>query len=977
MRIERLAVEGFGPFATRQEVDFRELDAAGLFLITGRTGTGKSSVLDAVCFALYGSAPRYDGGQARLRSDHAALGTPTRVELEFAVAGERWRVTRSPEFERPKKHGTGTTVQPQAASLERWDGDGWAGVAARPVDVAEHLEPVLQLTREQFLQVILLAQGRFQEFLRARSEDRLGLLRALFGTDRFSRFEAEIAERAKALEQALGARTGAVTADVERLAHVAGVEAPAGAGASWAEELAVGLATRERAAEEDAGHAQAAYELADEAAARAAVIADRQRRRAAALSVLADLEAARAAVDSDRARVAEAVGVLPLLPHVEAFDRAAAGVPRAVEAARAAEAALGAAEPDPEAAGGALDALIGALAGPLADERALPALTAAAARARSAADEAQTSVAALTDEAAALPARRDGLVAERSRAEAAASAAQPAEAALERARRIRTAVGAAERAAEGVAAAEHAVVRALDEEQAATARTRALLTARLAGAAGLLADELVDGVPCPVCGAAEHPAPARGDGTTPDDVAIARAEADQQAAADRRAEAGEAAAEARSVRAAAAAAAEGATRESAAAAVRDAENAVIAARAGVAERGRLSAALDRLAARADELQHAIERARDAASAAAEARSAAGATLAAASARVADGREGAPTVAARVAALTSRRAALRALEEARRRAAAARDAQQEARARLDEALAEAEVADAAAVRAAALSAPERRALEQRVRDWQAASDGAQAQLADPDVASAPPEPVDVPAADAAKVAALTGRVEAGDRLADARSRASAAHTLAAAIAAAERESAGDRERLAVIGPLAQVVRGGGTNALRMRLESYVLAARLEQIVAAANQRLAAMTDGRFTLRHDDSVAYRNARSGLGLEVLDEHTGRPRSVASLSGGETFLASLALALGLAEVVSAEAGGVRLDTLFVDEGFGSLDRRTLETAMETLDSLRAGGRTVGLISHVEAMQEAVPAGLHIERLPDGSSTIRSRVPA
>jgi exonuclease SbcC len=164
---------------------------------------------------------------------------------------------------------------------------------------------------------------------------------------------------------------------------------------------------------------------------------------------------------------------------------------------------------------------------------------------------------------------------------------------------------------------------------------------------------------------------------------------------------------------------------------------------------------------------------------------------------------------------------------------------------------------------------------------------------------------------------------------------------------------------------------------MRLESYVLAARLEQIVAAANVRLSAMTDGRFTLQHDDGVAYRGARSGLGLEVLDEHTGRPRPVASLSGGETFLASLALALGLAEVVSAEAGGVRLDTLFVDEGFGSLDRRTLDTAMETLDSLRAGGRTVGLISHVEAMQEDIPAGLHVERLPDGSSTVRSRVPA
>ena len=158
---------------------------------------------------------------------------------------------------------------------------------------------------------------------------------------------------------------------------------------------------------------------------------------------------------------------------------------------------------------------------------------------------------------------------------------------------------------------------------------------------------------------------------------------------------------------------------------------------------------------------------------------------------------------------------------------------------------------------------------------------------------------------------------------------------------------------------------------------MLAARLEQIVAAANARLTVMTDGRFSLQHDDSIGYRNVRSGLGLVVLDEYTGSLRPTASLSGGETFLASLALALGLAEVVSAEAGGVHLDTLFVDEGFGSLDRTTLDTAMETLDSLRAGGRTVGLISHVEAMQEDIPAGLHVERLDDGSSAVRPRIPA
>jgi exonuclease SbcC len=159
---------------------------------------------------------------------------------------------------------------------------------------------------------------------------------------------------------------------------------------------------------------------------------------------------------------------------------------------------------------------------------------------------------------------------------------------------------------------------------------------------------------------------------------------------------------------------------------------------------------------------------------------------------------------------------------------------------------------------------------------------------------------------------------------------------------------------------------------MTLESFVLAAELEEIVEAANLRLDDMSGGRYRLQHTDARAARNAASGLGLEIMDAHTGYARSAQSLSGGETFLASLALALGLAEVVTARAGGVTLDTLFIDEGFGSLDDDTLELAMRTLDELRQGGRTVGLISHVAAMKEQLPAQLIVESTPQGPSVIR-----
>jgi exonuclease SbcC len=167
---------------------------------------------------------------------------------------------------------------------------------------------------------------------------------------------------------------------------------------------------------------------------------------------------------------------------------------------------------------------------------------------------------------------------------------------------------------------------------------------------------------------------------------------------------------------------------------------------------------------------------------------------------------------------------------------------------------------------------------------------------------------------------------------------------------------------------------GDNNRKLNLEAYVLAAHLEEIVIAANVRLGEITSNRYSLVRDDSLARRGAQSGLGLEVADIYTGINRSPQSLSGGETFLVSLALALGLADVVSAQAGGIALDTLFIDEGFGSLDADTLEVAMRTLDHLRASGRTVGVISHVTSMHERIPTHVEVRQLEDGSSTLDLR---
>ena len=180
----------------------------------------------------------------------------------------------------------------------------------------------------------------------------------------------------------------------------------------------------------------------------------------------------------------------------------------------------------------------------------------------------------------------------------------------------------------------------------------------------------------------------------------------------------------------------------------------------------------------------------------------------------------------------------------------------------------------------------------------------------------------------------------------------------------------RARHALVSDLAQLVEGKGPdNPQRIRLAAFVLAERLRQVVAAANERLARMTGQRYSLEHSDDRGAGELRGGLSLRVRDDWSGLSRDPATLSGGETFVVSLALALGLADAVTHEAGGTDIDTLFIDEGFGSLDPDTLEDVMDTLDTLREGGRVVGLVSHVPELRSRITTQLEVVKGRSGSA--------
>src|SRR5690554_5065859 len=196
MKVLTLEMEGFGPYLARQKVDFTTFDD-DIFVITGKTGAGKSTILDAIVFALYDAVPRYDGVETSVRSHFCGDDDRTSVTLEFESGGQRYKVTRSPEYQRPKKRGDGLTTQkPESTLWVERDGQ-WDALEVQLRDVNRRIGEIMQLTAEQFLQVILLAQGRFQEFLDANTNDRLKVLRSLFGTSRFQQLESHVREFAK------------------------------------------------------------------------------------------------------------------------------------------------------------------------------------------------------------------------------------------------------------------------------------------------------------------------------------------------------------------------------------------------------------------------------------------------------------------------------------------------------------------------------------------------------------------------------------------------------------------------------------------------------------------------------------------------------------------------------------------------------------------------------------------------------------
>ncbi len=1006
MRPLRLTFSALGPYAEPQVLDFRRLGGRSFFLIHGPTGSGKTTILDALCYALYGESSGGERNGSQMRSDHCNPSVATEVTLDFALGAERYRVVRGPDQERPKRRGQGTTVQSAWAELYRrtgLDDDDEPGklLASKPSDVTAELVRLLGFESEQFRQVIVLPQGQFRRLLVADSRDRQAILETLFQTEFYRRIEGALKEASRGLRQEIDRMRQTRQMILEQARAESDTEL-AERRDVMARELAVLRDTTERLRGER-DRARAALDQARDADRRLKELERAEADRGNAEDALPDHEARRETLR--RARRAADLRDAEALAASCARDRDAAA-----EAVAAAEARLSEADAAVARARAGLEAERARDDERQELERTRARLEEAAVRvglleeARRALAEAETAAAEKDGEYSRERNWLDGLnaqleAARRVRDETAGAdlRSETLRRDLERAERLHTGRVRLDRLLEDKAAAEAvwAGVRERREQadreyDAARAAFNELEALWRDGQAAVLARTLTPGEACPVCGSREHPAPARSEAEVPGEAEMeARRQARDRLEAEReKLRIEEARVEQKAIEAATAAASReeelGEDRHRSAAEL-DAEvarlrEALEQAEADRARHAELTEEVRTLEERRAGAAERLERARAASeSARAEVERRRAVAAERETALPEDLRTSEALDAARSAAQTALEALRTAFDAAQRNAAAAAEEQarvqsalqaaKEQSARAAERAAAAEADFSARIRAvfvdeddyrdARRSPEEIERLEEDVRRFESHLEAVRARVAQAREAARDLEPPDLDAA-AAVLDGITRRLDE-------------AHTRRGALDEQLRKTEEDLERLeeiareaaelevryAVLGRVADVA--GGQNAYGMTFQRFVLTSLLDDVLRVGSRRLDIMSKGRYRLERRLDRGDRRMAGGLDLQVYDAYTGTARPVHTLSGGESFMAALGLALGLAEVVQAYSGGIRLDTVFVDEGFGSLDPESLDLALRALVDLQKDGRLVGIISHVPELRERIDVRLEV----------------
>lgn len=934
MRPLRLTLSAFGPYAAQTTLDLEKLGKGGLYLITGDTGAGKTTLFDAITYALYDHSSSGIREGSMLRCKYADDKTPTFVELEFEVHGVRYTVRRNPEYQRPKARGEGMTTEKADATLTYPDD---RPPVTKAKDVTAAVQEIIGLDYNQFSQIVLIAQGQFTKLLNASTEERSRIFRKLFRTQRYAQLQERLQAEASALNQQRTAQNAKLDSllsglqfapddpDAEALRTLCAQTVP-----ETALALLDALTARQAAALEEAGTALHTTEAQLDTVQRQLGAAAQAQRLAQQLAARqAELAAAKPTLDAARAEADRHAGDAVQL------DALTAQVTQAQSALAAYDALDAVCRQQTEARDAAR------LAAAQAQKR------------RTQLDSLNAALAAAETELAALADAGTRLLALQNRS---AQLTQRGEALAKLEQRLAD----CQRQAKTAHKAQESYRTAAAAQDEARARRDALERAFLDAQAGLLAESLTEGVPCPVCGSTHHPARALLPHTAPTQTQV---EAARQSAAEADRQAQNASAAAQSALAAA--------NEAKTSLRRDAETLLPERFTAPEGTVPLTFALmtNVLAEEAAALQ--TEQA-DCAAQCRQAdadcrRKAQLETDRQAKTRQRPALEQAAAEADRSAAAQNASADALEGQIAERRAALPYPRRADAQAALDKL-----EADRSALRTGMDTA--QRKLKQAEQAVAAAEAAVEALTAQQTAAQK-----ELPACSAEELTAQQTELTAARETLRSREKQLSAQLLPNRKTAAQYRAAAEarqalESRWQWVSALAATAGGTLTSKQKIKLEAYIQMNYLDRILRYANTRLMQMTAGQYELERIGAENQRS-QSGLDLGVIDHYNGTRRSVKTLSGGESFKASLALALGLSDEVQSSAGGIRLDTLFLDEGFGSLDEESLELAIRVLSGLTEGDRLVGIISHVGALKDRIDRQVVVHKARTGGSTVELRV--
>ena len=934
MRPLRLTLSAFGPYAGETVLELEKLGKGGLYLVTGDTGAGKTTLFDAITYALYDHSSGGVREGAMLRCKYADPRTPTFVELEFEVNGQRYTVRRNPEYTRPKVRGEGFTTEKADAVLTFPD---TRPPVTRAKDVTAAVMEIIGLDYSQFCQIAMIAQGQFTRLLNASTEERSRIFRKLFRTQRYAQLQERLQAEAAALNQqrtAQNAKLDSLLGGLQFSPEDPDAEALRALCAQTVPETALALldalTARQAAALEEAGTAlQATEAQLDTVQQQLGAAAQAQRLAQQLAARQAELAAAKPALDAARAEAGRHAGDAAQL------DALTAQVTQAQSALAAYD---------------ALDTLC------RQQTEARDAARLAAAQAhkrRTQLDSLNAALTAAETELAALADADTRLLALQNRS---AQLTQRGEALAKLEQRLAD----CQRQAKTAHKAQENYRTAAAAQDEARARRDALERAFLDAQAGLLAESLVEGAPCPVCGSTHHPARALLPHTAPTQAQV---EAARQAAAEADRQAQNASAAAQSALAAA--------NEAKTSLRRDAET-LLPERFTTPE-GTVPLTFALMTNVLAEENAALQTAQTDCKAQcrqADADCRRKAQLEAdrqAKTRQRPTLEQAAAEADRSAAAQNASADALEGQIAERRAALPYSRRADAQAALDKL-----EADRSTLRTGMDTA--QRKLKQAEQTVAAAEAAVEALTAQQTAAQKEP-----PARSAEELTAQQTELTAARETLRSREKQLSAQLLPNRKTAAQYRAAAEarqalESRWQWVSALAATAGGTLTSKQKIRLEAYIQMNYLDRILRYANTRLMQMTAGQYELERIGAENQRS-QSGLDLGVIDHYNGTRRSVKTLSGGESFKASLALALGLSDEVQSSAGGIRLDTLFLDEGFGSLDEESLELAIRVLSGLTEGDRLVGIISHVGALKDRIDRQVVVHKARTGGSTVELRV--